>query len=349
MLPTASSLETFLACQYWAREGAHLIHDPSGDAAQFGTAVHEAIEREATGQAPAPVPDGVDAEKLARVVAAWREWWPSQSGLEWRHESPLAFDVATGESRRLPSDGHRDYNAAKATEIVGTADLVAHDEDAAIVGDYKTGRVRNVTPAARNAQLAFLALAETRRTGATRARVFLAFVHESGVTVDAAELDELDLVVFADVLAEKVAGIETSTPQPGPHCRYCRHRHACSAQAGAAAPLDEPSNGNALALLDGTAALSVDQVARAHVALRIVEDRVAAAKKRIRSEVERLGVVPIGNGKALKIVDATRENVSKASISKALGKADGAALLDKLRECGALTVTTFSTMQEIKQ
>lgn len=229
---SASKVGDLWSCAYQFRDGLDLLPDDTNEAALTGTLVHKMIECYLDGVCDEPIVAGANAERARRIFARWRDWWESgeHQGLPWQTEVPYAISLRTGEGRRLPSDGQRDYSQAKRDEIPGTGDLVALTDDAVVVWDVKTtSRPEYTTEAKRNKQLLTLGLAASRAHGRDKARVGLNFANEFDTRLESAEFDALDLDLFEEDLRAKVASIPTSEPTPGPHCRFCRHRHACKA------------------------------------------------------------------------------------------------------------------------
>jgi hypothetical protein len=95
-------------------------------------------------------------------------------------EVAVAVDVVTGAGRELHRKGDRDYSMCAATEIPGTADVVALiDGDAAYVGDYKFGHKALPSPRL-NWQFRALALMVARAFGRSRVVVEMIRVGEDG-------------------------------------------------------------------------------------------------------------------------------------------------------------------------
>lgn len=222
--PTASSIERALACPgSLALPGVYT----SSRAAERGTAIHEYLEA---------VQGGADPEAALEEVP--EDWRPVCAAIELDRlpqglaaEVAFAYHLNDGTGRELGCRLGRRYEGTEEWELPGTADVVGLSEDAVYVGDYKTGWVEP-TPAERNGQLLFLALAAARAYGRDAAVVEIIRIKENGTPWrDRAELDELDLDAFAAELGqlraraaaahEQVALVGDPDVHPGPHCKYC--------------------------------------------------------------------------------------------------------------------------------
>lgn len=345
---SASKLSLLQKCQLWPT----LPHadDPPGEAALTGTALHAMIGAEISGEAPPTPPEGADVDAARTGFGAWRDWWRTSKqaadlGRLWTAELPYAYDPATGEARELPTGGHRAYEGLRPGEIAGTADLVGRDGDAVVVGDWKGGRAEYVEPATTNPQLAFLALCAARTAGVARARVFLAFVRPEGLTLDVAELDAMDLDGFEVELRAALDAIPTAEPRTGAHCRFCPARAACPATEKDAAAVAGEDASRALVRVTRGELATPEQLGAAYERLVVLEDVLRAARDRVRTEVDRLGAVPLPSGRRLRLVDVSRETLSRASVKRALGgDADG--VLDMLRSRGAIETTQSRQLRE---
>lgn len=153
-------------------------------------------------------------------------------------EVPIAVNLGDFSARVLPSDGHRDYSAARPGEIVGTGDWL--HVDAAWAGELKTGDVW-VDAARWNAQLWFFGLALMfLRNSPDGIRLTLAQVSERGELRDTyCQPSGPQLWAYYDRLArlrdrvfeqtEKRRAGERLALVRGPHCRYCDAVLACPA------------------------------------------------------------------------------------------------------------------------
>lgn len=352
---TASRLPLAAECTHPFREGTATSDDP-GVAALTGTAFHALVHAELAGlPAPDPMP-GADDEAARAMFEAWKAWWPTFRGSLWWHaETPVAFDLDTGAGRFLPASGHRDYSAARRSEIPGTADAIAYEpaHDTLHVLDWKTGHPDYLDPADDSKQLVALALALARNPELDPVRVvFVYMVHVApeGVRVDRAALEDLDLDAAEADLRDVVAGIaDERAPRPGPHCRYCPARAGCPETERSLVPFVEETPASAIASILRGDELTVDRIALAHRALPMIEELAKKARERIKAHARQLGGrIPLGNGKALKLISMRREGLSKDSINEALGEAEAHAVLERLRAAGAFTHSTYDQLREVK-
>jgi hypothetical protein len=248
-------------------------------------------------------------------------------------EVALAYDVATGKGRVIGAGLNRAYGELAPFEIAGSADVIACTEGGVIVIDRKL--YSEVTPAAQNSQLAFLALAACRALGKSDATVIL--IYESG-RVDRATLDEIDLDVFASKLRSlhervavqraKVARGEVPDVSQGKHCKHCSSMPVCPASTALIQRLVNGGEANDLELM---VPLTPDTA-------RIAYGRLHQAKnllKRIEAALYAYGAerpFPIGDGKMFgrytkpgnedldgRIVrDVVREQLGEAAIDEVI-------------------------------
>lgn len=155
-------------------------------------------------------------------------------------EVPIAVNLGDFSARVLPSNGHRDYSAARPGEIVGTGDWL--HVDAAWAGELKTGDVW-VDAARWNAQLWFFGLALMFLRGSPGgSSLALAQVSERGELRDTyCQPSGPQLWTYYDRLArlrdrvaeqtEKCRAGERLALVRGPHCRYCDAVLTCPALA----------------------------------------------------------------------------------------------------------------------
>lgn len=211
---TASKLELAMRCP-----GAFTLpqYDTPTDAAADGVARH--AEQEA-------------AIAAGNIPAELEAAWP---GYTWRAEVAFAYDVSTGEGREIGQGISREYGPLAPFEVAGTADVVGRKGALLVIIDKK--RYGEVTAAADNPQVRFLALAAARAYGAPYADVGI--THElralDRAELDAFELDVIALAVRATVIAVAKAvhdarqGIAPAFTT-GRQCRWCAGFDACPKQ-----------------------------------------------------------------------------------------------------------------------
>lgn len=238
MRPTASGAALLHACAYSFRDDVQLPPSPTSAEAKRGTIFGMLAEQKVNGGLPVAL-----SEKLAtlgeeegrKLVAMWGHgsaWLDAHMRPGWGAERAFVYDPERDEAREIPRIEHRDYSAAKPSEIVaGTADLVWIDGDAVCVADWKTASDGAPDVDARE-QLEWLALMACRTWGYDAARIVTLKVTEHGIeALEGEVLDLFGLAAVAERIAADVARIPSAEPVPGPHCtgRYCRAVSVCPA------------------------------------------------------------------------------------------------------------------------
>lgn len=171
-----------------------------------------------------------------RIPPEYDERWP---GLTWYSEVAYAYDASTNIGRYLGKGLKRGYGQLAPFEIAGTADAVGRDTAGTLVVVDRKG-FDEVTPAASNPQVRFLALAIARSDPSPPSKIYVAIRHEI-TGMDVAELTEFDLdLTAAQVYATLVNAATVRTlardGKPvnfvtGRHCRWCPAFSACPKQA----------------------------------------------------------------------------------------------------------------------
>jgi len=293
------------------------VQEESSDAATAGTGRHTFLRRAAEigrDAALAEIPadaswrstcEGIDTDALPRG-----DW-----------EVAYAYHPETDTARILGHDMARDYSAAEADEITGTADLITTHEGIPWVIDFKGSE--SVDDPAQNLQLGFYALAHCRVIGRDEARVSIAYVHTDGhVEWVHARLDGWDL----ETIASRVRAIWSRareareaythrglTPDlaAGSHCRYCPSFALCPAQVTLAYELvtarDEMTAEGVLKLDDAQAGAAWVKVGLYREILERIE-----ASLRVRAQIRGL---PLPDGSQLVVQESTRKTLD---VEKAL-------------------------------
>jgi hypothetical protein len=326
----------------------------TSSAAERGTAIHAYLEA---------VQNGVDPETALENVP--EDWRPVCAAIELERlprglaaEVAFAYDLEHDAGRELGRGLERSYEGLSAWELAGTADVVGVAADAVYVGDAKTGWTEP-TPAERNGQLLFLALAAARAYEKPSAVVEIIRVKETGaIWRDRAELDEFDLDCFADELAALRPRIHAAQAQAaeqgepdvalGPHCRYCPAFTSCPAQRSLVMRL---ASGAEFDAWEALKPLSPAAAGQAWERLKVIEPLVRRVKESVLAARAEYGELPLPSGKFLREViepgneqldgrvvfavirdrlgptvadDAVEIAASKASIDRALKKAAAA-------------------------
>lgn len=347
---TASKLGHAMACAWPFRPDVDLPPEgPPHPSALTGRAFASLRANYIDPTRAVDLPAGADEPRARRLFEVWRAWWETYRGVAtWETEVPLAINLATGEARRLPSTGQRDYSAALSTEVVGTADVLGRDHEGVVVLDDKTGSPEYVDPVGRNWQLRMLALAAARASGVDHAQVGLVFVGDDAVTYDSAELDAMDLDAIETDLRALVARIPGAEPTPGEHCRFCPARAVCPAFSAAVAEVADTAPAALATIARSNGALTSAQVAAAWPQFRLVEAGLDQIKAAIRAYVAEHGDVPLASGKRLRLVESARSTISGKSIRDALGPGPGGEVIAMLEARGAVTTSTSVSLREVK-
>lgn len=282
----------------------------------------------------AALAEGVAHEvALAAVPAEWRDLCaaldaPAPGTLA---EVAFAVNARTGAVRVLGTNIGREYTLEQG-EIAGTADTVVPAE-VLVVGDYKTGR-GEVTAAARNKQLAFLAYAAATVYKRDEAIVEIVKIGPSGYeTTDSAHLDALDLQAaralirdthqrVVDAQQEIKRGRQPALRE-GSHCTWCPARLACPARTALVRRLAEPE---ALAT-SFAAALSPHTAARAHELLSRAEDVVRDLRAQLVMFAQEFPI-DLGDGRTYGPVECEREAVTGSVAHAVLERLHGREVAD---------------------
>lgn len=318
---SASSLERISHCPPSAfLPPVDDLLEPKADAAR-GTIIHTflaAVPKVGRDEALLAVED-IDVRAICEAIDL------SQlpvDGVAYAAEVAFAYDLATDRGRELGRDIGRSYDL-RPGEVPGTADVIGltDDNEAVIVYDYKSSGW-HVTPAQRNLQLGFLALAACRAYGRKRAHVAIIGLSDpEKPTFDRWEWGELELDVWAGeignlfdvVLAQRAAwrgeadGASVALTV-GNHCKYCQARRRCSAWTSMITALARDPRAE-LVDLSAPAALDDDQVARAWRRLVDLKKILEVAETVLKGYVSMHGVVDLGEGRALASVLVERESV----------------------------------------
>ena len=365
----------------------HDSEAPEAGPASRGTAIHAFIEALlAWGSFEAERVADPEARAVCEAISPSDLVNASGAALGDLHvEVALAYDPATVQASVLAKPGghHRNYSAAPAGSVCGTADVVAlWDEDGdgqepagrILVTDWKTGSRAAVAPAHENLQLAFLALAAKKALGRPGDFVAaqLAFVDAGGgisasrhefADEELASAEEEILGILRSVEESRAAGHpEAPRLVTGDHCRYCPAIARCPAMAGAAQAL----------LSEKDEELTPNSVAAAWERLQAVEAAAKKARASISAFVasERCeGAVDLPGGSSLRIVESRRDkidpnlampmlrgaygegadavvSVSKTGLKKLAGP-DLSRVMAELEDAGAVEVTHSESLREV--
>lgn len=329
-LPTASKIGLATACSFaWSPHAPRWPKYEQSAAADLGNAVHAVAESIMGGDGhPAVVAE--TAAYVAPIIAAREELLRRVGTLDaaapYAHvEAPIAFDCVSGRARELPAVAHRDYSAARPTEIVGTADAVLVGQSV-IVADWKTGRGARDTRTKDTWQTLFLGLAFARSRGLDTITIALVHLEPGDYWIDWHTLDAFDLDDIEDTIRAMYAELSAAqqTPKPGPHCssQWCPIRASCPATSATLARVNADAARFLPAVNDIT---SPEEAARVRVGLKLVDEAAKAWKVKLEEYLRTNGAVPIGDGKYLGIVEQSRDTVAithehAESLRKLLGE-----------------------------
>lgn len=334
---TASGSGRLLQCSGHAR--LPWVRETSA-AAQEGTDLHELMENEQHDQHP-------------RTAAAWSAFlaWVDaegytlhEAGREYR-ERAYALDVETRRSRVLRGVGHRDYSDATATEIPGTADLVAElvntDGLVTCVVDWKFGAEPVEADSAQMRTLAaMVCLAQEGDTLGTLPGVMTVIVQsppDGRAVVRAHAYDRDDLVSHVEALAEALndAREGATVLQRGPECKYCPAANACPAQLASLSALVAPG---------GAGPITPARAGEIWAELRQAKKRLEAIEDACKAFAADSDGLPLPGGKRLVVVQRQRTSVDAKAL-EAIARGHGASD-EEIAACAR--VTTYQTTQEIK-
>jgi len=284
----------------------------------------------------------------------------------------------------LPSVEDHVYQDVDAlVEIPGTADRITNFP---LVMDYKTGRdpFDFFTVPEDVSQLRTLGVAvwlETReRVDVFEEEVILAVLHTPRGSMPAIYADAVsvkDLRKHAQQLSEALARRGDGSMRRGPCCRVCSARYDCPLQLstyikGAGEALEmarsagielkdlveygrndfELVRGDPPQIFDqaSSAIVTSDDVGKLHYFIAQFDRLQGAAQSLMKQWVidntgKDVAVRP--DGKVLVIKTKEQENLSKASIIRALGKLRGEALIQELRENGVIEMTERTELHAV--
>jgi hypothetical protein len=341
---SASKTDQLLNCQYWA---SPFVCPPGGDTqniyARFGTAFHKCTEMHLLGgtvliKAIAEKYD-VNVNKLQNYYDRWvivinkmfaqNPHWNQAI----KHvERKMAYDPFKDEGRFLLSKEDRDYSEKRSTELPGTADLAlvcdGYDGELVVI-DWKTGQ--SSYDAENNGQLKSLSLSLSRIYNKLHisVRVFIIRIDDELVESNEAFLEPKVLEIHRKKLKGglKLAMLPYPPMKIGPDCKYCNALEVCPSQQ------------------DPFSVVEYDMLDAEEVGF--IYDRILAAEKLLQKKRARInqyiasnGPVPRDNGKWLTLKKVTKENISKASIVRALGDIKGHEFIDELRNKGVIEEST---------
>lgn len=219
---SASKIDLFLACQWWARGDVVARMPPKvlHPNATSGLLDHAEVKAELRDEIPAQRPSArVALEVLRRHVP---------DGVLVVSELAMVWNLETHAIRILWDAGEREYGEVGPMDLPGTGDLLWKDRDGLPhISDIKTGQVRYLPAAASSGQLGILAgmyQAAFSLTAPIRVS-YLATQIKSFLPV--AELDQDSITDLTDDVRYRLKTLPLSKPQPNKDCWKCDAKTIC--------------------------------------------------------------------------------------------------------------------------
>ena len=297
---TASGVGRALACS--AANALPAAPEPSSADARYGTAVHAWLAG-VVEHGTFPLPD----DPKARALCAKIDVGKVPRG---RPELALAYDVLTGNARELLRGPRWSaYTQCAPTEIPGTMDVLASDDDGLTVIDWKTEQWVPHDAEADRPQLQTYALAVARAYGVDEVRARVVIVAENGTLATPMGASWTwgweDLATWGDTLLatwerverarERHARGEVLDVREGPHCRYCPALLHCPATRAAMRLV------TARGAEDAKGTLRAQDIGEGYVAVQKAELVIERLRGRIKDHVVAHGEVPTGDGRVLRL------------------------------------------------
>ena len=270
-----SSAARWIACPASARLSEQVPHEPSGEAAQIGTAIHALSET--CWQLDQDPMDFIG--KTVEGIVMTRE--NAEFALAHvRTVAALQADLGTVKVEQ--------YGVAYETllaKVGGTADVIAYNLDRSIleIADLKTGRQ---WVDADSAQMKIYAIGVMNKLGKTFDTVRLTIVQPQTGENRTHQMDGNELMAWkAETLIPAVVSAADGRSDPTPEkaaCQYCPAKMICPAQTKALA---------AVPVTADVTTLTPDQVSDLLDKAELVEDFIAALRKQATKTLEDGGVL----------------------------------------------------------
>lgn len=371
-LPSASSLDRAERCP--ASTCLPVVHEAPAAATRLGTAIHAYLANVGTiGQAAAI--QQVPPEHRTAAEAINLEGFPHVDREAFAFEVSYAWDWAAAAARELGRNLDRQYGAAKPSEMVGTADIVAVGPESVVVLDLKTGW-RDLGEPAKSLQLGFLAVAAAHAYGRAEATVGWLRIIDGEAVYRTQTLDFTQLVAMAERIAAVVdacfaaelLGADAADYRLGEHCHYCPAFLRCPAQMGLARqlahdtelagselpPLTPEDAPRILERLEASEKLlerirkHVDAYAKA-MPIRFPDGRAYCLQEKSREKLDPDKAGPVlKDFDLVEAIEVTRE-LTKASLKRAIAAAHSprgteTKVLVALKEAGAISDKPYTSM-----
>jgi hypothetical protein len=381
---TASKSALLLECP-WSFSRDDLEREEPGEGARYGSAFHELLAGVLMGarrNAPAVakrwgLSEEAGPELREHVTAAHdtlTTWLAGANPFRITFEGTAFVEeslaLKPGEYARLieaPDDEHH-YAAAKPGEIPGTLDYALRGETLLVL-DWKTGSEISYDKPLDHPQLLTLAAATMRWVGASACIVGAGHFRRRGMPkVYADRVSLADLKGYESRLAASLQRVGDGSMRPGRHCTemYCPARDVCPARdsellqragdvltgltaAGGALSAQGLTANDVAMVKAGPLGLSESKkLGLLYDVVRKSEALAARSRAELRQAVEAGALVETSDG-VLSLREVSRESLSKTSVVEAYGKLEGARVLDKLRQDGAVRTSTVKQLHVEKE
>jgi hypothetical protein len=358
-LPTASQLHRAFRC---AASEVLPHFQSTSEHAERGTMVHEFIEharKVGRETALADLPEEYDGYDFCAALPL--NLLPAGGS----HELALAWDYETDAARALPTTGHRDYQDAKPTDFVGTADYVGRDGGSVVVLDYKTGH-KYLGPAHESRQLRMLALAAARMEGIDEAQAGYCFLREDGsYAFSWAKFDAFDLGEIADELRgladrlgdtnrEHLLGeLDARDFHEGDWCDYCPAFNSCPAKMQLARAIGTGDALRDLATIERRVEDMTDaEMARAYEAIERYSDVAERVREALRQRAA-MQPIDLGDGRRLGAIrwpfTCIKPDVAYETVRELHGEQAAETAVPRKATLGALKKLGDETLAEIER
>lgn len=371
--PTASKTALLLQCGRPFAEDTELGEREVGPEAIYGSCIHELLARSLSC-------NGVNLEQTKTICDRWgiEDMLEARAHVDsilkclelWCVENPWGrqFRVVTVEwpqGTKVSKCGNgrsytTDFDAASHTydlrpdEIGGSFDVLLRSIDLDgtpsinVVVDLKTGTYGDFTRPEVLPQMQTLVL-QTRTNPAFFGEVWAAAILHAPagwppVMYCSDEIGAEDSRAHAMRLFHALVRVGDRSLTPGPECGRCPAREACPANDGS---LLARSGAMVKAANEALSKDAVDPGAL-HQFLATFDTLAKRARLALRARVEAGEVITRPDGAVLTLVPKEVENLSKASVVRAMGKHDGERVLAELRTHGAIEKTTRVEMRAVK-
>jgi hypothetical protein len=350
MKPSMSKAGELLACQWWAAESVQAERRSAGEPAEYGIVFHACMADGLTRGSISPDLGGAfkaevipHAQEALTVLGKWlggTNPFDVDFSTRTRHvERSIAYAVLEDKARGClpPREEDHVYPDATADELPGTADLIVLPpgkgklKSTLLVLDHKTGA--EIDLPGESAQLKALALAASRLYGFGAAVVAILHAPREGVpVVYSDELNTQDLLAFRSELRLAWSKIGDGTMRPGGQCKWCPALTVC------------PTSSSLLVDLRASKTLQVstaEEIGAIHMELSRYEALAKQLKEEMKDWVVKNGPAIRPDGKWVDLVEKSKENLSKASIERGVGKVAAVKIIEDLRKKKCIDKSTW--------